>query len=1361
MGQHARGMGAVYRSEGAVASPGHPAETTITVLRSVTGKPSTKHFTPQGLKAYAKEKRWHWREAKITAFPDLARLLGEVEGDRLSLIVQGVVAPAWRDKAIIPRTKRKGDPSLIDGGSRVIHFDIDKLPLPPGTGWHNPEEVARAIWQTVIVARVPAFEGVSYFWQASSSAGTGGKAEGIAKLHLWALLDQPIDEDHRKALLVLAGADDSLASINQPNYVARPIFEGIPDPLAGVARSGVIVGTKDHAQVEAIDWPKAKIKEAKARKPKGGAGPTITPEGLDHETTEAGRALLDRLCEQIRTAPQGDRNNAINKLAFTVGGHVAGGSIAYAEARDALLKAGLASGHSRYFEAVENGLRDGLQRPLKPREEAGADAGDKAIEPYHPAPQGDRDAAIAAHPATIKAWGDRNIPIMQATKAVARAYAEEIEHPEADDPERDLKLKAVHKAQRAIRRRIRDQFGLDHLPASEVTRTAPISRVMLTGAQGVGKTRAVVGADGTPGILHRAQGLVSILFEPDHGMAAQARRDYDRNASEGSPPSIVLRGRSADDPDQPRKKMCRLHGVAGKLAARGTSVKKALCERCPFAGVCGYLKQEAEVERMAAAPEGVAIFAPHDYAFLPLPGLIEVDLAIFDERPRDHGVEDAEVSFEMLGEPLQFDRPLIPMNAIQASNEAADAQAANLQFIRPLMVALRNAGQDHPDHILGALRDQGIDKTRIIGAIAGLAYFQERAIAHAMRNAMTQWEFSGRTFNLESRLESEIDNREGKIARTLQTIFQALLIEIDKPREDAGGIEVADVPRRPGSREKAKGIIAVRTKALRIGRVPFLHLDGTGDHRIAQRIFGQMDVEHHPVERSRPGRGDRVVQVIGTDFHNAGLIGGRKGKDGTIDPYHGTWATTYDAQRADILKAIKARPGILVIGNKGVIEALKPGEHGAEAAHFGAIRGRNDWEKIDRIMIVGREQPSPAAVERIARAFAAHDDAPFESLNGKRYPQVQRGIRKRDGSGHGIMVDYHPNAWADRVLKQIRDAEIVQAVDRIRPIFKDQPIEITLLSPVAIDLTVDQVIDWQHWRKGGRRIEHALKQARVIPLSSREAARLLPDIWGGEKTARDDLSAAGLLRQNLNRESYLQFDAIRIGVVASYRAEVGAGKRARDHEALIAAPPAEARAVLEALTGPLRHFEVIKVIEADPAAAEAAEAREERIAIAMHDGGLTEAEAIRVADGLDVPDLSSVEPEDHSRRAIAGITQRYPTLTAGGFRPPDHPDLKDRSDMLSPKRVREFEIARDYIAMIGTTERATSRSPSSYETKHVIERWSGQYIGNGMLIVAALSMGVAIHAPIGSPNANLAISRRAFAKPPAFEKRMLNQSSRS
>jgi hypothetical protein len=627
--------------------------------------------------------------------------------------------------------------------------------------------------------------------------------------------------------------------------------------------------------------------------------------------------------------------------------------------------------------------------------------------------------------------------------------------------------------------------------------------------------------------------------------------------------------------------MCHLPDIAGSLAARGVSVPQALCKQCPYADRCGYLKQEAKIKTLAAAPEGVVIFAPHDYAFLPLPGLIEPDLAIFDERPRDMGVTEASVSFEMLTEGLRFDQPLKAQRREQTISEQADAEAFNLKYIKPLMIALRNAGQDHPEQMLTALRDAGIDRSRVIGAIAGLAYFMDRETALACRQAIDEWEFigaSGSVASLNKRLIAAIDGREAKIATALQTIFNALLIEIDMPRADAVAIGVGEVKRRPGSSDKAQGLVAVVLKPLRLERVPFLHLDGTGDHEMSERLFGPMQIEHHPVERSPEGRGDRVTQVIGASFHTAGLIGGRK-RAGTIEPYDGMWGQSYDKQRDDIRKIITARPGALVVANKGAITAIDPEALGAQAAHFGALRGRNTWEDRTKVFIVGRDQPPPAAVERIARAYAAQDPAPFESLRAAPYPEELRGIRTRDGAGRAIAVAYHPNEWADRVLRQIRDAEIEQAIDRPRPIFKEGPVEIVVMSPVALNLTVDHVTEWKDYRKGGSRIERALDQARVIPLSAREAARLLPDIWGGEKTARDDFEGEGLSRHSLNRTLYLQFDAIRNFTIATYRATARAGGRAHEHKALIAAPPAEARAVLEALTGPLREFKVLEVVE--------------------------------------------------------------------------------------------------------------------------------------------------------------------------------------
>ena len=745
------------------------------------------------------------------------------------------------------------------------------------------------------------------------------------------------------------------------------------------------------------------------------------------------------------------------------------------------------------------------------------------IVPFHPPPAGERTAAIAAHTATIQEWADRVIPIMQARK-VRTNTAE---------------------------------------PPPSVAHSALTGwRVMLTGAQGVGKTAAVVGARGMPGILHRATGLVSVLFVPDHGMATQAKQDYDAGASTGSPPSIVLRGRSAPDPEQSGMTMCRLSRIADDLAEAGFSVRKSLCEACPFATSCGYRRQEQIIRAMAKDPAGVVIFATHDYAFLPLPGQIGPDLAVFDERPRDMGVETATIALNTLREWATCD----------SVTGFPDPSAC---CIRQLTGALYHAGREHPHRLLAALREKGVDRVLLRQTIAALVttrcHRPGQAVLTAIREQISAGAGSG-----DAELAPLLDTLPGlhraRNAANLQAIAEALLIEIEVQRDAATGILVTEIPDPAGAERKVSAICALRIRPLRVGPVPFLHLDGTGEPVIATRIFGSMEVADHRVERSSEERGDRIVQVVGATFHNAGLSG--RCKSGGV-AYVGAWKETYDKQRRDILKILADRPDALVVANKGVIETLKSAGCKATMAHFGTIRGRNTWEGLNRVVVLGREEPPPRAIEVIARALAARDDIPFESLGDRPYPRTVRGIRMRDGSAHPVMVSYHPNPWGDRVLRQIRDAEVVQAIDRIRPIFKEEPIKVLLLSPV-VDLTVDQAIAWKDFRKGGTRIQRALDGARVIPLSSREAARLLPDIWADKRTADRDLKAAGLSGHDADISFYLQNAPVRSAVLARYRATPGPGERAREQIALIAAVPDQARAVLEKLTGPLRSLDVIQ-----------------------------------------------------------------------------------------------------------------------------------------------------------------------------------------
>jgi len=114
------------------------------------------------------------------------------------------------------------------------------------------------------------------------------------------------------------------------------------------------------------------------------------------------------------------------------------------------------------------------------------------------------------------------------------------------------------------------------------------------------------------------------------------------------------------------------------------------------------------------------------------------------------------------------------------------------------------------------------------------------------------------------------------------------------------------------------------------------------------------------------------------------------------------------------------------------------------------------------------------------------------------------------------------------------------------------------------------------------RIATALRLHGVVPLAAREAADVLPGIWSSKSAADRDLTA-------LDRAALAgEFASL---VEVSYVREPDEGGRARERGALVAGAPHKARAIVEAVAGPLRAFEIVEVIGAPtPAALKAAAA---------------------------------------------------------------------------------------------------------------------------------------------------------------------------
>ncbi len=859
----------------------------------------------------------------------------------------------------------------------------------------------------------------------------------------------------------------------------------------------------------------------------------------------------------VGTYPAGSREANLESAART-----------FAEAVEVHVAAGCDIWVARAPEPVgsKRDLNDTLQRAGNAAvAEAIAAATSARPAPFHPAPTEDRDAAIAAHAETVKTFLKDALFLIRATQA-AKAECDMDDLPRAPTTSGAGGLAAQTSARPEA---CGDGAAVAILQAAEVR---PAPRVMLTGAQGVGKTRALIPA------LQGACGVVSLILQPDHGMARQFVTDCNKAFGDSGPVVVHLRGRSALNPGgADGERMCLMPDVAERFAKAGTSVRKVLCTRCPMAHLCGHMRQEATIERLSQEPAGVVIVAPHEYAFLPLPGDMKPDLVVMDEAPRSLGVESVAISYDALSRPLGLSPRAWATSRIGSVAERAEAEAASRTVIQCFRRDLRDAFREHPTAPLQALRDRGYTAASVQDVLDELQMFEDSGMAArvaALIESHEQAQGQGTTTSsLEAGLSDLVADHDGGGLQAFLQVARSVLVELATERASANSLlPVADVNAAGVQGAARPGIRAQVLKPFHHGAdTPFLHLDGTGDHALMEKLFGPMRHACHRVERNA-----ETTQIMGRSFSVQSITGQRA--DGQA------WGTAGDKRhkeatqlRAEIIAYCHRTPDALVVAPLKVIDALQADGLQNPVAHHGALRGRNDWEHLSSVIMISREQPT-RAVEDIARAYAAGEEAPFQSLNGAMWSKAARVLRTRKGPPVTQNVDCHPDPCADRVLRQVRDASLCQGIDRIRPIYKEKPVAVTIMSCVALDITIDRTQAWVETKRGGPRLAQALQGHGVIPLSAREAHRLMPDIFPSRKTAQCDLDPVteqidALMAHSPNRDALFGERAGKDFTLCTYQLLPKLKQRMHRHEALVLGCPGEARAILEALTGPLRLFE--------------------------------------------------------------------------------------------------------------------------------------------------------------------------------------------
>ena len=821
--------------------------------------------------------------------------------------------------------------------------------------------------------------------------------------------------------------------------------------------------------------------------------------------------------------------------------------------------------------------------------------------------------------------------------------------------------------QRAAKARVAVRFGMTVQELRE-----PGRRTLLSGAQGVGKTAAALDA------LVHARGLVVLFLTPDHGKTTEAFADFEAERAKAHedkltpPPAMIWKGRGAAQAQGSDVRMCAFADQANAAAAKHVNVRAAMCRPCPLREGCAYIAQTQRVKDCGKSGEGMVIFAPHDVGLFNLPGGVKPDLVIWDERPRDMMVPEKplRVALDEFGAPRkpQVDG-LFRDTLFSATAEAAamaDALAEMLEKGRPAQIAVRQALRDHAGQELDFLRAKGWTKASLTEAAGVLRQFEDTALEKALAGAVAEGAAAGawaigepgaEVAQIRKRLAAVLETDLTKSARVLRRVMEAVALEMDAPRPGLMAVSAVHDGEGPG---EAVAWIARRPS---FGRAtPLLHLDGTGAPEVAERFFGPIRHEHIPVERNA-----YVVQVMTSQGERKPEKRRRwsrqsmTGKQANGEPIRAEAAAELRRDLAEF--AGRFRSGSLLVAYKDAVELLRgdlPPE--VSTAHFAALRGRNEWKDCPVGIVAGRPLLPPADLEAKARALHAADPQPLATIpTGTPYPLEPRRLRMRDGSVKVAHVEYHPDPRCDAILKQIRDAEIAQALDRTRPIFNRRLLFI--LGEVAVDATVDEVVTWAEVRAS--RIATAL-DAGLLPLSSSEATRLFPALWPNRKAAQRDGRLQALAEaltgpeaggvwvgHFLNRISIWELSQAKNAVLVRYRpaSTPGRGGHRADIFAVVAAEPRDARAVVEKIAGPVEAFAVVRVLaRAEPPrpARRLPTEEAEMLAATLEDGGLARPLAEAKALAAEAPPVAAPDFPRPVQPEPAQVVPLRRTGTGGG-----------------------------------------------------------------------------------------------------------------
>lgn len=485
------------------------------------------------------------------------------------------------------------------------------------------------------------------------------------------------------------------------------------------------------------------------------------------------------------------------------------------------------------------------------------------------------------------------------------------------------------------------------------------------------------------------------------------------------------RGLSAVDPRAPEFPMCRRADDAGTLRGGGGEIK-LLCDVCEHRNICGYRHQ------MSFRDETEVWVIPH--ALLgharPKHTIGPIDVLVVDENPIsallqgfDNNVPS--VSLTELEYRLSQERKFWARQRLARRLEASEvgAKLKDLGRMKLKSVPTHIFWKDLPDGVVcGALDGVTLDLGVGWGSRVATEILREK---HKLP-------------------KNDIDQALKNAAYNERLLLEATVYKI---LENGGhGLRVVQMLSRDGVPERR---LEVRKKLAipKDWRVPTLLLDATPNWEVYKQFWpiDQIEVAGAAAEHV-------AIRQVTWSASKAKLSNG---------PHA-------EANLAKLRRYIEARAAgcarVLLVAQKAVKEALVVlglPTH-VETAHFNAIRGLDRWKDVDLLIVVGRTEAPPQAVELRAEVIFQEDVHALPA--GEYYPRrcVGLTVAASEAQAPAVQASYHPDERVEAVRWLITEAELMQAIGRGRGLRRTEanPLQVDIINTVPLPLRVDEVRTW-------------------------------------------------------------------------------------------------------------------------------------------------------------------------------------------------------------------------------------------------------------------------------------------------------------